>query len=100
MNMNQRPTIRQLRHLVATANDAAGQHVMWVGVDGAVNLTTLRSGHAVELWFERMAGQIRFRVATFGAGERYVGAAASHDSEWMRDLFGYLRTRWTGKSAR
>ena len=77
MNMNQRPTITQLRRLVAAANDSAGQHVMWIGTDGAVNLTTLRAGHAVDLWVERMAGQIRHRVATFQAGERYVGAAAS-----------------------
>jgi hypothetical protein len=100
MNMNQRPTMRQLRGLVAAANDAAGHHVMWVAMDGAVNLTTLRAGYAVDLWFERMAGQIRFRVATFAAGERFVGTAASTDSEWMRDLFGHLTSRWAGKSAR
>jgi hypothetical protein len=97
MNLNRRPTVQQLRMLIASADDHAGCHVIWVSRDGSVHLTTLRDGYSPSLWAEVMAGRFRFHCS-FQPGEGFVGAAASADSVWMRDLLAFLRERWSAKA--
>jgi hypothetical protein len=97
MNLNRRPTVQQLKSVIAGADDQAGCHVIWVSRDGTVNLTTLRSGYPPSLWAEVMAGKFRFYF-TVQAGEGYVGVRASNDNVWMRDLLAFLRERWSAKA--
>lgn len=98
MNLKRRPTVQQLRALLASVDDDAGVHVMWVGRNGEVHLTTLREGYPPELWAEQMSDRIRFHLV-FQRSSGFVGSSASSDWEWLRDLLEFLRQQWMAKSA-
>uniref|UniRef100_A0A7C4LJU6 Uncharacterized protein n=1 Tax=Schlesneria paludicola TaxID=360056 RepID=A0A7C4LJU6_9PLAN len=95
--MNRRPTVKQLSALIATADDNAGAHVMWVGRNGEVHLTTLHDGYPPDLWAEQMTDRMMFHLV-FQRSAGFVGSSASSDWEWLRDLLEFLRQRWSAKA--
>ncbi|GIX03475.1 MAG: hypothetical protein KatS3mg113_0481 [Planctomycetaceae bacterium] len=97
MNMNHRPSLRQLHNLLFQADDLAGHHVMWVGRDGDVHLTLLKPGHPVDLWAEQMQERLLFHLV-FQRGSGFVGPRAANDPQWLRDLMQLLCHHWHSKT--
>lgn len=93
MNLNNSPTIEQLRDLIAAADDNECSHQIWVGKNGEVHLqksTDLR-------WNDRQMDRIdyeQFRLETFDQGNGYVGKSAAKDEKWISDLFRGLQMAW------
>ncbi len=97
MNMNNGPTIEQLRALFSAQNDDAGDHILWVDQDGTVNLSVL-PGELTPVGFEEATSNIKIRFETFGCGNKYVGVSAAQDEGFMRDTFSSLLSRWLKRS--
>jgi hypothetical protein len=94
MNLNSNPTKSQLRALLASCDDDAGCHVIWVGQDGKVHAEQLPKDLTPFEWEQRMGSQIKFRYETLDCGNRYVGEEASKDPKWVDELFGWLERDW------
>lgn len=97
MNMNNRPTIEQLRALFSAQNDDAGDHILWVDQNGTVNLSVLPD-ELTPVGFEEVAPNIKIRFETFGRGNKYVGVSAAQDEGFMRDTLSSLLHSWSKRS--
>lgn len=87
----------QLQDLLRTADDMAGDHVLWVDPFGGVHLTLFpRVPPPYDLleWVERMGGLIKFRRETCIQGNGYVGAEAASDAEYASQLHNELVRLW------
>jgi hypothetical protein len=93
MNLNAASTQEQLRDLLASGDDRAGHHVLWVSRTGEVFLTRLPPGVSPDQ-FEKEHPEMRLRYETFEKGNEYVGLAAADDGEWVSQLFDSLANEW------
>jgi hypothetical protein len=91
MNMNHNPTREQLSALLATCDDTADHHVLWVAKDGEVHVTPL--GDDSPPSFDRRP-DVLFRHETCGAGHGYVGSAAAANKKYVHDLYDELVREW------
>jgi hypothetical protein len=101
MNLEKGPTINVLRDLIATANDRAGHHVLWVEKNGDVHLSMLPPDQS-SVGFESEHPEMQLRLETFEAGNDYVGPNAAKDAEWINQLLETLTKEWSkakGKQA-
>lgn len=94
MNMNQSPTIEQLKQLFATADDDAGNHSLWIDVSGNVHLSVIPD-ELTPIGFELAMSSMQVRFETLGEGLGYVGEAAASDEQYMSDTFRRLVRAWT-----
>jgi hypothetical protein len=93
LNLDDHPTMGQLRGLIANADDDAGLHVLWANRTGEVELSRLpRDASPEEL--ERAHPEMQARFAAFLPGNEYVGTAAAADEEWISELFASLLREW------
>ena len=95
MNLNQNPTVEELRALLATGDDWAGHHVLWVNRTGEVMLTRLPKGWPPA---PLAADDVRVRCETFPLSYGYVGAEVAGDEVWLAGLLRVLLWGWS-KSA-
>jgi hypothetical protein len=93
MNLNDNPTIEELRELIRGCDDWAGNHVLWVKKTGDVVLSRLPKGQN-SLEFQKTQPDMQMRVETFGAGKEYVGPEAADNQEWTLALFDRLLNEW------
>jgi hypothetical protein len=93
MNMNNRPTIKQLRELIAAADDEADHHILWVDNHGEVSLTRLE-GQVPAHWAASNESIVRFRYETLARGNSYVGPAAALKNTYIRELLADLVRDW------
>ena len=93
MNLNALPTQEQLRELLASSDDRAGHHVLWVSRTGDVSLTRLPPGMS-PAQFEAEHPEMQLRYEAFEKGNEYVGPAAADDGEWVSQLFDSLLAEW------
>src|SRR4051812_15475161 len=93
MNLESNPTKAELRRLLASYNDDASHHVLWVDTAGEVHITPLP-----RVWppgdFSPAPANLRLRYETFLAGKSYVGQDAADDDEWVDELFRRLSEKW------
>jgi hypothetical protein len=92
MNLNRNPTKDELRALLASRDDRAGHHVLWVADDGEVRITTLP-----RVWPPHEftpPPNLRLRYETFHAGKGYVGQEAAEDDDWVDKQFARLLEEW------
>jgi hypothetical protein len=94
LNLNNNPSIKQLRELLQSCDDTAGSHVLWVDHQGTVHITLLDRKITPAVWAENMKDQIRFRYETYGRGNDYVGLEAAQDDEYVSSLFHKLLKDW------
>lgn len=93
MNLENNPTIEQLRELVRQCDDRAGHHVVWVSKAGDVQISmVLEDQSPVE--FESARPEMQLRLETFQRGNEYVGPDAAVDEEWISELFENLKNAW------
>jgi hypothetical protein len=93
MNMKHNPTEDQLRALLASADDEAGHHMLWVDKNGEVHLDLIPQGLTPVGYFEQTKERQQFRQETFQCGNGYVGPKAAA-SPYVSELFAYLVERW------
>jgi hypothetical protein len=93
MNLDNRPSIDQLRELVKQCNDDAGDHVLWVSRTGDVRISRA-SRDQTSAEFDRAHPDMQLRFEAFLAGNEYVGPEAAADNEWIAELFERLGREW------
>ena len=96
MNLNDNPTLDQLRAQLAACDDLAGHHKIWVGRSGQVHITLLPEDLTPVEWSEENERIVRLHYETFCRGNGYVGTEASRDDDWVRCLFDWLVGDWNG----
>ena len=75
VNLNDTPTITDLRGLFRGADDVAAHHVLWVDLDGEVKLTPLPE-ELGPVGLKRRETTTALRYETFQQGNGYVGEEA------------------------
>jgi hypothetical protein len=97
MNLNNNPTMDQLRDLLRACDDRAGRHIMWADRAGEVRVTPIPSEVTD---FVRSQTDLRMWLRVFVSGQNYVGPAAAEDTGWVEDLYLALRKNWPKAQAR
>ena len=93
MNLNNNPTLDELRVIFAAADDAAGHHALWIDTAGDVHLSMIPP-ELTPLGFEQVTPSMKVRCETYTAGGGYVGPAAAADNKFMGDTFRRLVNSW------
>ncbi|MFM5297066.1 hypothetical protein ACEUAI_22800 [Aeromonas veronii] len=93
MNLNQSPSIDQLKTLLSACNDDAGHHVLWVKRTGEVEISLLPLG-LTPVGFEEANPTMALRYETFQCRNGYVGVDAASDDKFVTDLFNRLTFEW------
>ncbi|MFC6282794.1 MULTISPECIES: hypothetical protein [Polaromonas] len=94
MNLNANPSITDLKDLIASANDSAGHHILWVDTQGDVYLNCL-DGDLSPVGFEdKVSKVLKLRYETFERGSGYMGPEAALDEAWVGRLFRSLVKEW------
>ncbi len=94
MNLAEKPTIDQLKDIVAHCDDESASHVVWADPRGNVHITPLPQTLAPAGWASVHRDNIRFRLETLQRGCGYLGPQAAEDDEWMSRLFEALTKSW------
>jgi hypothetical protein len=91
--MNHNPTLQQLRDLLASQDDHAGHHVLWVTDTGEVRISRLPKGPPPP---EPWAGppEMKLCYETFWGGYGYVGPQMATDEDWAPYLFENMVAEW------
>ena len=83
MNMNE-PTDEQLKIILASVDDNAGDHCLWIDIEGNVHL---------DLATEKFPN-MRMKVSTFEQGENWCGEKASEFILYRQRVMTDLLNRW------
>jgi hypothetical protein len=99
VNLNQSPTIDQLKIIFASCNDKSAHHILWVDHHGEVQISPLPedinpSGFSIRF------PTVVLRYETFQCGNGYVGQKASEDDPFMQRLLNSLITEWKTQGGR
>lgn len=101
MNLNDNPTVDQLRDLLRPWDDRAAHHVLWADRTGEVHITELeKKWRPIPEPGPEVLDNALVRFHTFYAGYGYVGAEAAAKDEWMTDAFEWLLRDWATANAR
>ena len=95
MNLNNNPTVDQLRDLLRPWDDRAAHHVLWVDRSGEAHITEMER----KAWRpppppQEVLDNAAVRFETFWAGNGFVGPEAAASDEWITDAFNYLMRDW------
>ncbi len=93
MNLNNNPTVEELRDLLRRCDDQAGHHVLWVAKNGDVHVSRVPKDKK-PVGFEEAEPEMQLRYETFEAGNEYVGPDAAEDAAWVEQLFDALVQEW------
>lgn len=99
MNLDQNPTVDQLKDLLRPHDDRAGHHILWVTRGGDVRLTLVPKGRPPGV-NEPELPDAQLRFATFPITYGYVGPEAADDDDWLPRLLGYLSGLWQRSKGR
>ncbi|WP_445369244.1 hypothetical protein ACH5Y9_08280 [Methylomonas sp. BW4-1] len=99
MNMNNNPTIDELKDIFAACDDDAGHHLLWVQKNGDVMLSVVPE-HLTPVGFEEATTQMQMRYETFVQGNKYVGTSAAADQSFMQSIFDSLLKEWPSAKGR
>jgi shikimate kinase len=99
MNLDNNPTVEQLRSLLRACDDQAGHHVLWVAMDGEVHITRVPKQES-PLVSKEWSSLMKLRYETFEAGNDYVGPEAAKDDCWVKELFEALLKKWPSAKAK
>ena len=73
MNMDNNPTVDQLRELIRACKDTAGHHMLWVAKNGDVHVSQIPK-KATPMGVQEATPEMQLRLETFEAGNEYVRA--------------------------
>jgi len=92
MNLNDNPTMDQLRDLFRPLDDMAGRHVAWVDRAGEVRIDPVPDGDVPA--FIRSHADLKMWLRVFEPGHDHVGPGAADDIGWVEDVFYALTHEW------
>jgi hypothetical protein len=98
MNLNNEPTIEELKELISNCDDENNNHIIWVAKKGTVHIypTTLSNPTRV---FENENGKtLQFWIGVYFKGDNYFGIEASNDSKYIQELLDNLIKNWKTKT--
>jgi len=97
MNLNQNPSVDQLKQLFASVDDEAGHHILWVDLSGNVHLSIIPEGLSPVGFQEELktSNAMKFCLDTFPRGSEDVGVDASKSDEHMDRIFGRVMKAWS-----
>lgn len=87
MNLKQNPTKKQLISLIASKNDKAGHHMIWVSFDGDVSIDMIPHDMLSNGFAKSLEDRMQFRLETMQVGNDYVGPHAAKDLAWVDRLY-------------
>lgn len=99
MNLNNNPTLDDLRDLLRPCEDRAS-HILWVARTGEVRIDPIPGGDVPG--FVRGHAELKMWLRVFEPGHDYVGPGAAEDIGWVEDVFFALGREWPkarGRSA-
>lgn len=99
MNLNQKPTIKDLAQLFAKRKDSLDNHILWVCESGEVRIDCLPANQD-EHEFVSQRPSMRTRLRTYRRGQGYVGRRAAADRDFLGNVLRTLEHEWTGQQAR
>ena len=94
MNLNENPTVEQLREMVQSCDDHAGDHIIWVDNVGEVTISCVPRKLPISE-FEKAHPDLKIRVERCAIGKEYVGEQAANDADWISELYQSLLKAWT-----
>ena len=96
MNLLTPTTMGEFRRMIATADDLAGAHVLWIDTCGEVHLSPeaqqQRDGNAQAA--QSRHADVRLRFAPFQAGAGMVGPQAAHDDRLIGNMYFSVLHHW------
>jgi len=93
MNMNNNPTVEDLRALIYACDDSSGHHILWVDRFGEVRFALITNETPAK-WVTRMEDKILFRYESYAVNNDYVGKNAASDDKHVFSLFKELLGDW------
>lgn len=93
MNLENNPTVEELRDLLRKCEDQAGHHVLWVAKNGDVHVSRVPKDNT-HMGLPEAEPEMQLRYETFEAGNEYVGPEAADDESWVKELFEALVKEW------
>ena len=93
MNLNDNPSLDELKEMFASCNDDAGHHVLWIDKFGEVNLSVIPKD-LTPAAFQKETTQMQIRYEAFIQGSKYVGISASKDQGFMEKIYDNIRKNW------
>lgn len=93
MNLNDNPSLDDLKQLFARLKDKNHNHILWVCESGAVHIDRLPGGETPEQ-FEQRHPSLRIRFKTYNKGGGYVGKSAAADDNFIRSVHAALQEHW------
>jgi hypothetical protein len=101
VNLNNNPTMDQLRTLLRPWDDRAAHHVLWVDRAGAVHVTEVeKKWRPIPQPGPDVLNNALVRFETFVAGNGSVGEEAAASDEWITDAFNWLMRDWAAANTR
>ncbi len=94
LNLNLGFAIDDLGKLLASCDDSAGHHIIWVDRDGIVSISLLPDDYSPAGWENLMVGKMKFRYETIVMGNEYVGPKAVRDKKYVEELYNDLINDW------
>ncbi|QJW97452.1 hypothetical protein [Frigoriglobus tundricola] len=92
MNLDNNPTMEQLRDLFRACDDRYGRHIAWVDRNGEVRIEPVPGGDVPG--FVRGHTDLKMWLRVFEPGHDYVGPGAAEDTGWVEDVFRALTREW------
>lgn len=97
MNLNANPAAKDLKCLIAAADDSAGHHILWVDINGDVYLNCLFPDVSPVGFEEKVAKVLKLRYETWNQGAGYVGPEVAEDEEFVARLFASMVKEWADR---
>lgn len=93
VNLNNTPTVDQLKILFECCDDNEGHHILWVARNGDVFLSLVPT-NLTPIGFQESKPEMQIRYDTFSMGSDYVGTDAAKDESLILEMFGRLVKNW------
>ena len=87
-------TKEQFAAVVATIDDNAAHHIVWVDLTGYVHISAFPWGAGSPATWQKDQHDLKFRIETLCCGAGYMGKDASEDDQWMTTLHGWVKSKW------
>jgi hypothetical protein len=94
MNITNGITQDEIAALLASKDDEAGDHILWVSRDGVIHLDLLPDNLTPAGFATQYEDHILLRFETLPCGCGYVGSEGASDTEWVSRLFRAMLEHW------
>lgn len=99
MNLNDNPSMNQLKNILASCDDQAGKHFVWVSHEGNVSIDLIPHDISFGEYLETINNHLQFRFPCYIQGNGYVGVDAANTNIWVSTLFNDLLHHWSNNSS-